>query len=102
MKFRKKPVVIEAFQNGYDVEPEWMKNRADVIRHLGEHSVAYEIKTLEGVMTAAFGDWVIKGVKGEIYPCRADIFEMTYEAVETLPTAEQYFGGFTGQDEGLE
>ena len=81
MKYRKKPVVIEAFMNGFDVEPDWMKNRADVIRHTDEHSVIYEIKTLEGAMTANFGDWVIKGVKGEIYPCKPDIFEMTYEAV---------------------
>jgi hypothetical protein len=42
----------------------------------------YEIKTLEGRMTVAPGDWIITGVKGEHYPCKPDIFEMTYEAID--------------------
>lgn len=61
-KFRKKPVVIEAEQ------------------HLGPEPL--EIETLEGVMTARPGDWIITGVKGERYPCKPDIFQATYEAVE--------------------
>lgn len=40
-----------------------------------------DIRTLEGTMTALYGDWIIKGIKGEIYPCRNDIFEATYEKV---------------------
>ena len=40
------------------------------------------IETLEGTMRVTYGDWVIKGVKGELYPCKADIFEQSYEAVE--------------------
>jgi hypothetical protein len=56
-KYRKKPVVIEAYQT----------------------PTRLEIKTLEGVMTANPGDWIITGVKGEKYPCKPDIFEMTYE-----------------------
>jgi len=59
-KFRKIPVVIEAYQT--DVE--------------------MEIETLEGTMKADKGDWIIKGVKGELYPCKNDVFEMTYEKVE--------------------
>ena len=41
-----------------------------------------EIETLEGVMKANKGDWIIKGVKGELYPCKPDVFEMTYEKVD--------------------
>ena len=60
MKFRKKPVVIEA---------ERAASRQEII-------------TLEGTMVAEPGDWIITGVKGERYPCKPDIFEATYEAVE--------------------
>lgn len=59
-KFRKIPVVIEAYQTDEEME----------------------IETLEGVMKANKGDWIIKGVKGELYPCKPDVFEMTYEKVE--------------------
>ena len=59
-KFRKKPVVIEA-------ERVWQREA---------------IITLEGVMTAEAGDWLITGVKGEQYPCKDDIFRMTYEAID--------------------
>lgn len=61
-KFRKKPVVIEASQNltGEDIA----------------------IPTLEGTMIASPGDWIITGVKGEIYPCKPDIFAATYEPAE--------------------
>ena len=59
MKFRKKPVVIEAYQT-----------------HVG-----MEIPTLEGVMRADPGDWIITGVKGERYPVKDEIFKMTYEEV---------------------
>ena len=68
MKFRKKPVVIEATQ--------WFKD--------GDHPAVDDglIGTLEGYMAVTPGDWVITGVKGEHYPCKPDIFEMTYEPVE--------------------
>lgn len=59
MKFRKKPVVVEAYQT----------------------SVPLEIETLEGIMYASPGDWIITGVNGEKYPCKPDIFEKTYEPV---------------------
>ena len=59
LKFRKKPVVVEAYQT----------------------NVPLEIETLEGIMHASPGDWIITGVNGEKYPCKPDIFEKTYEPV---------------------
>jgi len=82
MKFVKKPVVIEATQ--------WFK--------MGDHPkvIYYDacdlfpdqhcvINTLEGYMRVTSGDWIITGVKGEFYPCKPDIFEMTYEPFKELP-----------------
>lgn len=85
MKYRKKPVVIEAIQyNG--------KNAQDVInfakssgrkvsmdRDSSRKIDFLEVETLEGFMYADKGDWIIRGVKGEVYPCKPVIFEMTYE-----------------------
>ena len=75
MKFRKKPVVIEATQ--------WFKDgdHPAVHPHESAHGLG-EIDTLEGPHTVTPGDWIITGVKGEHYPCKPDIFEMTYERVE--------------------
>jgi hypothetical protein len=91
MKFRKKPVVIEAVQWTGD-------NLIEVIRHTGQNASAshykweeYEdivrheglkIYTLEGPLMASIGDWIIKGVQGEFYPCKPDIFEATYDKEE--------------------
>lgn len=81
MKFRKKPVVIEAHQYQGN-------NSNEVMSVLGmtcpEHVRFTEtggmlIQTLEGEHIASVGDWIIKGVKGEFYPCKPDIFELTYE-----------------------
>ena len=84
MKFRKKPVVIEAMQF-----TEATKDRVFSFVTCN-HSADFEdgqpvlkIQTLEGVMVARFGDWVIKGVKGEFYPCKPDIFEATYDEEPT-------------------
>ena len=82
MKFRKKPVEIEAWQWGgkspvYE-RPEWLRD-ANVLADLSKGILL--IDTLEGTMTAQPGDWIIKGVKNEIYPCKPDIFEQTYEPV---------------------
>lgn len=77
MKFRKKPVVIEAVQ--YD----GTKLAIAEIMRLGNGIMLYPdhlvIKTLEGDHRADTGDWIIKGVKGELYPCKPDIFAQTYE-----------------------
>lgn len=89
MKFRKKPVVIEAFMFGMDVEPNWFVTDKSVsygsaINQQEDDGMPPDafIETLEGKMRVTHGDWVIKGVKGELYPCKADIFEATYESVE--------------------
>ena len=58
-KYMKKPVIVEAYQTDKELS----------------------IETLEGTMKANKGDWIIRGVKGELYPCKPDVFEMTYEKV---------------------
>ena len=85
-KYRKKPVVIEAFKYLHDEVPTWWRERQDI-------SIAVEtaealIPTLEGLMRANPGDMIIRGVKGELYPCKPDIFEATYEKVEEVSHAE--------------
>lgn len=90
MKFRKKPVVIDAWQwrgQSGDRWPDWMQNyqhKGTAIRHVGsaDSFTGLVIPTLEGWIQASFGDWIIRGIKGEVYPCKPDIFEATYEAVE--------------------
>lgn len=88
-KYRKKPVVIEAFRLG-DEWPDWwaerhIKNEVTTHnvdgRHRGGPDYAL-INTLEGQMRAEKGDWIIKGVKNEVYPCKPDIFAATYEPAE--------------------
>lgn len=84
-QFRKKPVVVEARQ----VTEEAVVDLADwcggtaVCASSGEKHfpVFINIQTLEGQMAAQIGDWIIRGVKGEFYPCKPDIFEKTYEPV---------------------
>ena len=86
MKFRKKPVVIEAQQ--WDGSLSEMRRLTDVwgvgfsglTTYEGE-VVQWRIPTLEGSHIVSPMDWIIKGVKGEFYPCKPDIFELTYEAV---------------------
>lgn len=89
MKYRKKPVVIEAMQfDGYE------STATDIIKALGDgksfamkhrgndfhgNLIDFSIMTMEGEMSASPGDWIIKGVKGEIYPCKPEIFAATYE-----------------------
>lgn len=84
MKYRKKPVEVEAFQFGYDKQPPWFDEAiisGKVSLYMMVNDFCVEIQTLEGTMVARIGDYIIRGVKGEIYPCKADIFEMTYEVV---------------------
>lgn len=89
MQFRKKPVVVEAFEydgdlmnrDGHYYAPDW------AVAALQNGTLFYEgqgelyIKTLEGDHHTSVGDFIIQGVKGEIYPCKPDIFGMTYEMV---------------------
>ena len=81
-RYRKKPVVIEAFkftpENGPEVA-EWCDGLASA---RDGKWISVTISTLEGDMEASPGDFVIKGVKGEFYPCKPDIFEATYEVAE--------------------
>jgi hypothetical protein len=87
MKYRKKPVVIEAIQITEQSEQEiktWSGGKvyASPVLEPSERNpkgVYWQIDTLEGVMTALPNDWIIKGVSGEFYPCKPDIFEKTYE-----------------------
>lgn len=88
MKFKKKPVEIEAWQL-----PLTKEDRKDIIFKMKCHErdivilktnennedVKLEIKTLEGIMIAQNNDWIIKGVEGEFYPCKDSVFQATYE-----------------------
>ena len=76
--FRKKPVVIEAMQ--YDGNP--LPIQAWAYGHVAPYDGMIRIETLEGTMYARVGDYIIKGVQGEFYPCKPDIFKATYEKVE--------------------
>lgn len=83
-QYRKKPVVIEAIkftkESGPDIYNWLSPNQPVSLRDLGGVKTIV-INTLEGEMTAQIGDWIIKGVKGEFYPCKPDIFDETYEEV---------------------
>ena len=94
MKYRKKPVIIEAVRLENDYHS--IYNAVEFVFNIGmETSViganatvkdvqdrgGLEIPTLEGTMKADFGDYIIKGIQGEFYPCKPDIFEATYEKV---------------------
>ena len=80
-KYRKKPVEVEAIQwtgTNYDEVKEFCGS--EVIFDLFHHQIF--IETLEGDMRASDGDFIIKGVKGEFYPCKPDVFEKTYERTD--------------------
>jgi hypothetical protein len=80
-RYRKKPVVIEAlrFDGGNWKEIDWFLGN-DAIWQSVHDDTEVAIKTLEGIIIASCGDFIIKGVKGEFYPCKPEIFEATYEA----------------------
>ena len=89
-KFIKKPIVIEAFKFYVDNIPDWFMDKVssnDIIlrncdyKRFSINEAYCEIKTLEGVMRGNGGDYIIKGVEGEIYPCKPDVFEKTYDLV---------------------
>ncbi len=92
MKYRKKPMVIEAIRYlggnywGADHKPQWLLAAFDndlISYYEDSKNVAtcIIIKTLEGQMQLLQGDWLIKGIEGELYPCKNTIFKMTYEEV---------------------
>ena len=86
MKYRKKPVVIDAvlwcgiYPTGQ--WPDWFHRAVGSGKVLPKSDDSLSILTLEGEMRGEKGDWIIKGIKGEIYPCKPDIFEATYEPVK--------------------
>lgn len=101
-QFRKKPVVIEAFK--WTGGPDQIEDPIWIVEAIKRGDVYFEkfhpqmyINTLEGVMRADVGDYVVRGIKGEIYPCKPDIFEASYDAAdakhEGLPVA-----GYKAQD----
>jgi hypothetical protein len=92
-KYRKKPVVIEAYQyegdfvsSGNWTAPDWVNeaynNGVLVYKEVGNTPPELYVKTIEGDMKCNYKDYIIKGVKGELYPCKPDIFEETYEQVD--------------------
>lgn len=92
-KFRKKPVEIEAMQfdgsfDSYMQIVEWARSHDALninVREFGEEESDHThlvVHTLEGAMRAESGDWIIRGVQGEFYPCKPDIFDATYQPVE--------------------
>lgn len=93
MKFRKKPVIIDAKR----WDPSDLGNAGTVVGWLMGHGCDFHhpsgsggtttlaIRTLEGEMLAQPGDWIIRGVQGEFYPCKPEIFDATYEPVEEPP-----------------
>lgn len=93
--YRKKPVVIEAIRYTGDNLREvinftgkrpnwsrWFNTWEKYENHVKNNVGIFKIMTLEGAMSASPGDWIIKGVKGEFYSCKPDIFEATYEPAE--------------------
>jgi hypothetical protein len=90
--YRKKPVVIAARQvldhtpGELSAIARWCGGSLDVFASEGW---VIAIPTLEGTMHASHGDWIIRGVKGEFYPCKPDIFEATYEPAAAQPSAEE-------------
>jgi hypothetical protein len=84
-KFRKKPVVISARQLSLENSDEimkWCGSTKHWTKPPFRAVTGIIVPTLEGDHEASWGDWIIKGVKGEFYPCKPDIFEMTYEPIK--------------------
>jgi hypothetical protein len=79
-KYRKKPVVIDAIQYT-GIYNETVKHFLGEQSHEFDDLFGVKINTREGIMLAEPGDWIIRGIKGELYPCKPDIFDATYEPV---------------------
>ena len=81
-KYRKKPVVVEACRYMIDIYmPDWFMDKVTDNTIIIYADGTCDIKTLEGTMKAGYGDYIIKGVKGELYQCKPDIFKQTYDEV---------------------
>lgn len=99
-EYRKKPVVIEAFEftqrihddvwyneDGSEDTPDWFYEAMNVANLVTMKDSVTHLTTDSGVHAVQIGDWVIKGVEGELYPCSASVFAATYEAVVPEPTS---------------
>lgn len=86
-KYRSKIVEIDAFRYDFDEFPNWFLDavEARTVRFPRHPLREADIHTLEGVMTAKAGDWIIRGTEGEIYPCKPSVFERKYEPA-SLPS----------------
>lgn len=90
MKYRKKPVIVEVYHYRkplYELDvfnnlPDWMKQARQNRTLYYDYKAELFIKTLEGDERVSVGDYIIKGVHGELYPCKPDVFEETYEKVD--------------------
>lgn len=102
MKYRKKPIIVEAFQMTQErrwdnkdwpgwLNLAWNKSPDDIgslfINPVDTKRERLVIATLEGLHEITWNDWIIQGIKGELYACKPDIFEMTYERTEQDKTA---------------
>lgn len=105
MRFRKKPIVISASRyNGSNwlALVTWINHHSNAnISHYDLNTHRLEIATLEGIMEVAVGDWVIRGVKGEFYPCKPDIFEASYESEDTAETERDRLAARVGELEKI-
>ena len=96
MIYRKKPVEIEAWEftrEALKSDDSWVRlygNELHLISQYAGEVLYIEIDTLEGTMRANLGDFIIKGIQGEFYPCKPDIFKATYEAIQKL---NKFIGG---------
>ncbi|PCF50112.1 hypothetical protein [Staphylococcus delphini] len=83
-KAKKKPVAIDFIQftgiESAEAIEEWTYN--NVVYTVTNHKPKMKVRTLEGIMTAELGDYIVKGIKGEFYPVKPDIFKKTYEILE--------------------
>lgn len=83
MKYKKKPVTVEAVRFKIDKDlPDWFMDKVTDCTITLYETGSCSIKTLEGTMIADYGDYIIRGIQGEVYPCKPDIFEKTYEKVQ--------------------
>ena len=85
--YKKKPAIVSCFQLGYQDMPLWFQEAVadnkvnNIDAFLASANEIIKIKTLEGIMSAKKGDWIIKGIEGEIYPCKDEVFKATYDFV---------------------
>lgn len=92
MKYIKKPVVIEAFRFQIDeVAPDWFMDRVTNNTIITHKDGTCHISTLEGIMRADKGDYIILGINGEVYPCKTEIFKKTYDDIVTIYDAKKTY-----------